>query len=67
MHMQLSPEDFSCVQVHDMAQARRCQHKAHRTKGARLISANVGAVRVSASGWEGWVLDGLQVRWTLAL
>lgn len=56
------------MQVHDMAQARRCEHKARRTKGASLIvkSANVGAVRVSASGWEGWVLDGLQVSWTPA-
>ena len=58
----------ACTQVHDMAQARRCQHKAHRIRGARMIpkSDNVGAVRVSASGWEGWVLDGLQVSWTPA-
>ena len=31
--------------------------------GAELVShgMDVGAVRVSAGGWEGWVLEGLQV------
>ena len=52
-------------QLHDMAlQAKRCLQRAERTQGARLVppGVNVGAIRISASGWEGWILEGLQVQ-----
>ena len=41
-----------------------CWRKEQRRAGAGLVpqGADVGAVRVSAGGWEGWVLEGLQVR-----
>ena len=37
---------------------------SRRVRGAGLVPANteVGAVRIGAPGWEGWVLQGLQVR-----
>lgn len=53
------------LQVYDMArQSGRCQQRAQRVKGARLVprNADVGAIRVSGSGWEGWILEGLQVQ-----
>ena len=39
-----------------------CWRKEQRRAGAGLVpqGADVGAVRVSAGGWEGWVLEGLQ-------
>ena len=52
------------VQLHDMAvQADRCQERAERTRGASLVPPHisVGAIRISGSGWEGWILEGLQV------
>ena len=53
------------LQLHDMVlQAKRCLQRAERTQGARLVppGVNVGAIRISASGWEGWILEGLQVQ-----
>jgi len=40
-----------------------CQRRALRQPAGALIAADVevGAVRISATGWEGWVLQGLQV------
>lgn len=41
-----------------------CATIAQRRIGADLVpeDVEVGAVRVSVTGWEGWVLEGLQVR-----
>jgi hypothetical protein len=41
-----------------------CQRRALRRPAGALIAADVevGAVRISATGWEGHVLEGLQVR-----
>ena len=41
-----------------------CTQQAKRRLGASLLPAAVplGSLRVSAPGWEGWVLDGLQAR-----
>jgi hypothetical protein len=41
-----------------------CAHVERRLRGADLVpeGVEVGAVRVSVAGWEGWVLEGLQVR-----
>lgn len=40
-----------------------CRQGARRVRGAGLVPAatEVGAVRIGAPGWEGWVLQGLQV------
>ena len=62
----VSDQGYGCLlQLHDVAlQADRCTERAKRIQGARLVppDLNVGAVRISASGWEGWILEGLQVR-----
>lgn len=53
------------MQLHDAAlQADRCLQWADRVRGERLVphDVDVGAIRISASGWEGWILEGLQVR-----
>ena len=44
--------------------AQRCTRTERRLRGADLVpeGTEVGAVRVSVSGWEGWVVEGLQVR-----
>ncbi len=41
-----------------------CNRTALRRIGADLVPADVevGAVRVSVTGWEGWVMEGLAVR-----
>ena len=40
-----------------------CAAQAKRALGASLLPAGmpVGSLRISAPGWEGWVLDGLEV------
>ena len=40
-----------------------CRQAASRRRGAGLVPPHVevGAVSISAPGWEGWVLQGLQV------
>ncbi|CAK0732485.1 hypothetical protein CVIRNUC_000137 [Coccomyxa viridis] len=47
-------------------QTNGCWRKEQRRAGAGLVpqGADVGAVRVSVGGWEGWVLEGLQELWT---
>lgn len=39
-----------------------CQLMAKRTPGGSVLGGDeaVGALRVSANGWEGWVLEGLE-------
>ena len=41
-----------------------CQRLAQRRPAHSLIppDVEVGAIRISATGWEGWVLEGLKVR-----
>ena len=43
---------------------RGCQRRALRRPGGALIAPDVevGAVRISATGWEGWILQGIEVR-----
>lgn len=40
-----------------------CQTLAHRHQAHKFVSpdVDVGAIRISATGWEGWVLEGLKV------
>lgn len=65
------PEDASVVHgyghpaMHNAsALGPECRQGAVRCRGADLVApaVEVGAIRISAPGWEGWVLDGLQVR-----
>jgi hypothetical protein len=54
------------AQVHNMTAAaagRGCGRAARRRIGADLVpgGVEVGAVRISVTGWEGWVLEGLKV------
>lgn len=52
------------VQAHSIAgRGESCEWRARRARGGPLVprSADVGAIRVSANGWEGHVLEGLQV------
>ncbi len=41
-----------------------CVRAVQRRRGASLVpeDVEVGAVRVSVTGWDGWVLEGLRVR-----
>jgi hypothetical protein len=50
------------LQAHNVSLAG-CTRKALRRGGAALVpdGVEIGAIRVSASGWEGWVLEGLRV------
>ena len=40
-----------------------CVRTAQRRRGASLVpeDVEVGALRVSVTGWDGWVLEGLRV------
>ena len=40
-----------------------CVRAVQRRRGASLVpeDVEVGAVRVSVTGWDGWVLEGLRV------
>ena len=51
------------------APRRGCQRRALRRPGGALIvtDVEVGAVRISATGWEGWILQGIEVRTIHAL
>ncbi len=52
------------MQVHNRsALGMNCVRTVQRRQGSSLVPANVevGAVRVSVTGWDGWVLEGLQV------
>jgi len=46
------------------AGAGGCNRTALRRTGSDLVprDVEVGAVRVSVTGWEGWVMEGLRVR-----
>ena len=48
-----------------------CQAHGSRLKGSTLLPPEVavGSLRISAPGWEGWILDGFRVwaRWPLLL
>lgn len=41
----------------------KCVRSTLRRQAADLVANDqaIGAVRISASGWEGWIIDGLQV------
>lgn len=51
------------------AAAAGCNRTALRRIGSDLVPrvVEVGAVRVSVTGWEGWVMEGLRVRARLRL
>ena len=42
-----------------------CRTHASRMLGSAMLPAgvNMGSLRVSAPGWEGWIIDGFRVRW----
>ncbi len=61
--------DDGTVQVHNRsALGMNCVRAVQRRRGASLVpeDVEVGAVRVSVTGWDGWVLEGLRVRHFLA-
>ena len=53
------------MQVHNRsALGMNCVRAVQRRRGASLVpeDVEVGAVRISVTGWDGWVLEGLRVR-----
>lgn len=54
---------YTSMALHGLAPHQGCQRVVKRKVVSNLIPANVevGAVRISANGWEGWVVEGLQV------
>ena len=60
--------DDGDMQVHNRsALGMNCVRAVQRRRGASLVpeDVEVGAVRVSVTGWDGWVLEGLRVRLSL--
>ena len=59
--MQPKPEDLS--QAHEAASGGDCTRSGKRVAAASMVPNDVavGAVRISANGWEAAVLEGLEV------
>lgn len=53
---------YGSLEVHNRLES--CQLMSVRRTANSLVlpEVEVGAVRISAAGWEGWIIEGLRVR-----